>query len=1045
MNYRRLPLRQSISALIVAIALAACGGSDDPPPPPTEGSATLGAVGGIVTGPDGVQLELPADALASPVTFRIARGGSGAPPLEGINALSPVYEVTPHGQSFEAGSSFSIPLSAAQVPSGAEPLLLKAEPGGKWRVMGNTSTDPERLAADIHDLSYFVIGFCSSTPNDGWTIGAVDCPAAHSLELSLFDGNNERIMRGNSRIPVPWMTITDTPRTLHLRLDWRRPAGIVRTDQLSVVGLPGGFRTGSFSSTWPSPAVRDVSDSHSRDFSVVIDPAQVAGASGPNGRVLRIKAYASYTTTAFRIGVGNVPVGFEFETTDIPILVRYSGAQPVISQQPANVGVIEGQPAPFSVAASGGTLSYQWQRRANASGTFAPITGATTATYNLASTTLADNGAQLQVLVCSAPTRCVTSNPATLTVTQAPVAPAFTTHPADISIIAGQTASFSVVATGTPLPSIRWEIAVAGTTNFADVIGHAACVPASPPTGSASTAATCTVGPFTTGHSGWRYRAVATNVAAPAGGVASNFATLTVTPAAEAPSITQQPAAQTTTVGASVSFSVVASGTAPLNYVWQQSGSNFPSVSGTFNAGGCSGTVTYSNGGSTITLSGLSAGCNGVQVGVTVSNGVNPSAVSNAVVLTVTPVARPTLTAAPQSQSVDIGQPATFTVGASGANLTYQWLSARPGNVDVDTGQVDNYQLFEDIPGATASSFTTPPATISDDQVLFAVRVCSGAAQPPSYPNCYFYGMLSTDGVRLTINPVVSQNFGTVASGTPFNLNAVAFSTPSIGVAVGEGGTIQRTIDAGQTWVPVASGTVATLRAVAFAPGGTGRGVVTGENGLLFTADSGATWTATLPGDNGVCCIDVAFADAMTAVASYRDGFLRSITAGQSFSLAFRTMVSSPVVRFGSATNGAAADGRILYTTDAGVNWSVATQPSTIGARSLAFANSSVAVATSGWQLMRTINGGRNWSALYDGGITRPSNALAFNGAGIGLSVGEGPSYGLMRTPDSGVTWVPLALPGLAGSMNGLAFADANVAVAVGPGGAILRFTASGL
>ena len=1048
MNYRRLPLRHSISALIVAIALAACGGSDDPPPP-TEGSATLSAAGGIVTGPDGVQLALPADALANPVTFRIARDGSGAPPLEGINAASPVYAVTPHGQAFEAGSSFSIPLSAAQVPSGAEPMLLKAEPGGKWRVMGNTSTDPARLAADIHDLSYFVIGFCSSTPNDGWTVGGVDCPAAHRLELSLWDGNNERIMRGNNRIPVPWMTITDTPRTLHLRLDWLRPAGIVRTDQLGVVGLPGGFRPG-FSSTWPRPAVLDVPDSHSRDFSVVIDPAQVAGASGPNGRVLRIKAYASYTTTAFRIGVGNVPVGFEFETTDIPILVRYSGAQPTISQQPANLGVTEGQPANFAVQASitpTAALTYQWSRRANASAAFAPIIGATAASYNLAATALSDHGAEFQVQVCAGPTRCVPSNVATLSVSAVTIAPAFTTSPVDQMVVAGQTASLNAVATGSPLPQIRWQRAPAGSNSFADVTGVPACGTTHPTSGAANVAASCTVGPLTVGDSGQRYRAVATSTAAP-GGVTSSFATVTVNAAPVAPAITQQPAPQTTTVGGSASFSVTASGTAPLSYTWQQNGNNLPSLSGGFNAGGCSGTVTYSNSGSTITLSGLSAGCNGVQVGVTVNNGVNPSAVSNAVVLTVTLAARPTITAAPQSQSVDIGQPATFTVDASGANLTYQWQRTRLLSLP------DHYGLFEDIPGATGATYVTAPVTIADDQTLYVVRVCIGPAIPGNFPNCWFLGIIvgAFDEVRLTVNPIVSQNFAFVPSGSTAQLNAVAFANASIGVAVGEGGTLLRTTDGGLSWAPVASGTTLNLGAVALAGNGTGMAV--GGDLLLRTTDHGATWSATHLASGGLCCVDVAFADSSTVLVArgtgdfFGWGFLRSTDSGQSFVRTGTSIDSAWYVRFGSAAVGVAlARSRIHYTVDGGVNWTEASMPPAMGAEELAYASNSVAIASDGrgGRLMRSSNGGRNWSALYDGGITRPSNALAFNGAGIGLSVGEGPSYGLMRTPDHGQTWVPLALPGLTGSMSGLAFADANVAVAVGPGGAILRFTASGL
>jgi sugar lactone lactonase YvrE len=628
------------SLLALAGLLAACGGSDSEPPPPIVGSATLGAAGGVVDGPDGVQLAVPADALAAPVTLRVARDDSGAPALEGLNALSPVYAVTPHGQAFDAGASFSIPLSAAQVPAGATPMLLKAEPGGQWRVMGNASTDPARLAADIDELSYFVLGTCSSTPTDVWTIGGVDCPSGHELRLTILDqqGTIVQVLRGPNGVQIPLWYVTDTPQTRTFMVWWTRPNGTNRSDEIAVFGTGASGVSAVFNSPWSSsrPPVVSLNRSANLPFTVTIDPAQVAGASGPNGKLLRVKATASYSTTAFRIGQGNIPVGFQFET-DIPVLVRYTGALPAITQQPANVGVVEGQAANFTVAASGGTLSYQWSRRANGAAGFAAIAGATSAAYAIAATQLADDGAQFQVEVCAAPTRCITSNPATLAVTQAPVVPSFITSPSDLSVVAGQTASFSATANGVPLPQLKWQSAAAGSNNFADVAGIAACGVTAPPAGATSVAATCTVGPLAVGDSGQRYRAVATNAAVPAG-VFSSFATVTVNPAPVAPAITQQPAPQTTTVGGSASFSVTATGTAPLNYTWQQSGTNLPSISGGFNAGGCSGTVTYSNGNATITLSGLSAGCNGVLVSVTVGNGINPNAVSNNAVLTVNAV-----------------------------------------------------------------------------------------------------------------------------------------------------------------------------------------------------------------------------------------------------------------------------------------------------------------------------------------------------------------------------------------------------------------------
>ena len=59
-----------------------------------------------------------------------------------------------------------------------------------------------------------------------------------------------------------------------------------------------------------------------------------------------------------------------------------------------------------------------------------------------------------------------------------------------------------------------------------------------------------------------------------AGSVASNTATLTVTATAVAPTINTQPAAQTVTAGEAATFTVDATGTAPLRYQWKKGGTN---------------------------------------------------------------------------------------------------------------------------------------------------------------------------------------------------------------------------------------------------------------------------------------------------------------------------------------------------------------------------------------------------------------------------------------------------------------------------------------
>ena len=95
-----------------------------------------------------------------------------------------------------------------------------------------------------------------------------------------------------------------------------------------------------------------------------------------------------------------------------------------------------------------------------------------------------------------------------------PVAPAITLHPSNQTVNAGQTASFSATASGTPAPTVKWQVSTAAAP-IADIPG-----------------ATSTTYSFTTasGDTGKSYRAVFTNTA---GSATSNAATLTVNSAAQ--------------------------------------------------------------------------------------------------------------------------------------------------------------------------------------------------------------------------------------------------------------------------------------------------------------------------------------------------------------------------------------------------------------------------------------------------------------------------------------------------------------------------------
>ena len=218
-------------------------------------------------------------------------------------------------------------------------------------------------------------------------------------------------------------------------------------------------------------------------------------------------------------------------------------AQPVPTVQPTSQTVTAGQTARFSASAVGVTpLGYQWKKNRTA------ITGATSATYTTPPTTSSDNGAQFTVTV-STSTGSASSNPATLTVIANVVAPSITTQPASQTVTAGQTASFSVAVAGTAPLSYQW---MKGGTPIAG-----------------ATSSTYTTPATATSNTGSQFTITVSNSA---GNVTSNPATLTVNAAAVAPSITTQPLSRTVIAGQTASFSIAATGTAPLSYQWMKGG-----------------------------------------------------------------------------------------------------------------------------------------------------------------------------------------------------------------------------------------------------------------------------------------------------------------------------------------------------------------------------------------------------------------------------------------------------------------------------------------
>ena len=438
---------------------------------------------------------------------------------------------------------------------------------------------------------------------------------------------------------------------------------------------------------------------------------------------------------------------------------------PAIRTQPANQMATAGQPATFSVAADGSApLLYQWQRNGTA------IAGATSSSYTTPPATMADNGSQFVVIV-SDKAGSVASNPATLAVTTADVAPSFISQPVSQIIAAGQTATFSAIASGTAPLSYQWS------KNGATISG--------------ATSSTYTTLAETTSDSGAQFTVVVSNTA---GRVTSNAATLTVNAAAVAPAITTQPSGQTIVAGQTATFSVTASGTAPLSYQWYKNG-----------------TAMNGAASSTYTTPAEANSDNGAQFTVTVSN-VAGHVTSTVATLTVNAAAvAPAIITQPSGQTIVAGQTATFSVTASGTTpLSYQWN--KNGTA---------------ISGAGSSSYTTPATTTADNGAQFTVVVGNSV------------GNVTSTAATLTVNAATfmlsatptSLSFGNVSTGASSTLavtltNSGNSQVTISNVSISGAGFNASGVSAGQILTPGQRGTLNVTFTPAAAGSVTGNVVV---------------------------------------------------------------------------------------------------------------------------------------------------------------------------------------------------------------------------
>jgi hypothetical protein len=373
---------------------------------------------------------------------------------------------------------------------------------------------------------------------------------------------------------------------------------------------------------------------------------------------------------------------------------------PAIVTQPTNQTVTVGQTATLSVSATGiPAPTYQWQRNG------VNLAGATNATLTFPSVAATDSGSY--TVVVSNVVGSATSNAVTLTVN---FPPAIATQPTSQSVTAGQTATFSVTATGAPAPTYQWRkdgVTIAGATNASLTLTNAQ--------------------PSDVGS----YSVVMTNVV---GTATSNAVTLTVgNPATVA--ITTQPISAVARLGQSCNFSVAATGAPAPTYQWLKDGIPIP------------GAIE-----SAYTVTSASFSSEGVYSVVVT----NPSGTvtSNPARLYVGIPKAPEIWTHPASKTVITGAEVTFSVssGLAFPPATYQW---RKDGV-ILTGATSDKLTISRATTADAGSYTVTLSNLVGSVTSNAATLTVNV--PPA---------ITTQPVNQTVTAGQAASLSVIATGIP--------------------------------------------------------------------------------------------------------------------------------------------------------------------------------------------------------------------------------------------------------------------------------------
>ncbi len=604
---------------------------------------------------------------------------------EGFAHVAPSISVAPASQTVLAGQTATFTV----VATGTPPLTYQWEKNGA-AIPGATSssyTTPATSTSDSGSTFTVVItnavGTITSltftlTVNSGVPVATSLVPNSATPPFNSQVTLVPTFSGGTAVIGSTGVGSSDISSSATSGSSYSTPAlTAAKTFTLTVTGP-----TGIVASTTTTVTPTSVSISAIAPASQTIAPGQLTfTATATGGATNHLTWTASAGTFSGNVWTTPTAAGtYTIRATSadepsVSVATSATISAPVLTAQPVSERLCSGGTTTLSVAASY-AAGVQW----NLNNTVIP--GATNTSLIISSATSADTGNYTATV--TNPAGSVTSAIATVL-----VGSTITSNPTSLSVIATQTATFSVAASGQSPFSFQWyQIPNGGSaTLISGAISSSYTTPAVDLT-----------------YDGSQYYATVIDSCA-GSPLTSNAATLNVSAGNVPPTILVQPQAQTVTPGGTTSFSVTASGTPALSYQWfvipagQLTGTSIPGATlDTYNVPSSDTTSADDQDAYYVEVSNASGQAVSETATLAVGNGI-------------------LITSQPQTAFVNAGESATYTVTATSAlPLSYQWYVAIPGS-----------STFTPIAGATNSTYTLTNTSAGESGSVFQVVVSNGS------------------------------------------------------------------------------------------------------------------------------------------------------------------------------------------------------------------------------------------------------------------------------------------------------------------------------